>query len=73
MGVTSADGQPVGKVFAVVQGKEDGSLDGGGGGMRELEEVDSSGCVLNMKSRGLADPLDQKGGGQERTEDNSDF
>lgn len=41
--------------------------------MRELEEVDNSGCVLNMKSRGLADPLDQKVGGKERTEDNSDF
>lgn len=54
-----------------VRGKEDSRLEGGE--MRALEEVDNSGCVLNMKSRGLGDPLDQKGGGKKRTEDNSDF
>lgn len=64
-GMTRADGQPVGKVFAVVRGKEDARLEGGE--MRALEEVDNSGCVLNMKSRGLGDPLDQKGGGKKRT------
>lgn len=43
----------------------------GVGGMRDLEEVDDSGCGL--KSRGLADLLAQKSGGKERTEDHSDF
>lgn len=39
--------------------------------LRELEEVDNSGCVLNRNSRGLGNQSDQEGGRKTKIKDNS--
>ena len=41
--------------------------------MRELGEVDNSGCVLNGKSRGIGNQLDLEVGRKRRIKDNSNF
>lgn len=39
--------------------------------MRELEEADNSGCVLNINSRGLDDQADLEGGRKKKIQDKS--
>lgn len=66
---TRVKGGPKGKVFAMVQVREDGAWTGVK--LRELEAADNSGCVLNRNSRGLGNQSDQEDGRETKIKENS--